>query len=57
MYGKYFHLDEDKQEISKAFENAMGPLAEYFALSQIDRYIGIVFGVAGYILRNKALQE
>jgi hypothetical protein len=56
MYGKYLHLDVEKQEISKAFESALGPLAEYFALSQIDKYIGIILGVAGYIRKNK-LQE
>lgn len=53
MYGKYLHLDKEKQEISAAFEKVFGPLAEYFALSQINKYIGIVLGVAGYIRKNK----
>lgn len=53
MYGKYLHLDPEKQEVSAAFEKTFGPLAEYFALSQIDKYIGIVLGVAEYIRKNK----
>ena len=57
MYGKYFHLDEDKQEISLAFEQATGPLAEYFALSQIDKFVGIVLAIAAYIRNNKLIED
>lgn len=53
MYGKYLHLDANKQAISALLEKSLGPLAEYFALSQIDKYVGIVLGVAGYIRKNK----
>lgn len=53
MYGKYLHLDSEKQAVSAAFEKGMGPLAEYFALSQIDKYVGIVLAIAAYIRDNK----
>lgn len=53
MYGKYLHLDPEKQAISARFEEVFGPLTEYFALSQIDKYVGIALGVAGYIRKNK----
>lgn len=53
MYGKYLHLDSEKQAISLSFEEVLGPLAEYFALSQIDKYIGVALSVAGYICKNK----
>lgn len=53
MYGKYLHLDSEKQAISASFEKVFGPLAEYYALSQIDKYVGIILGVAGYIRKNK----
>ncbi len=53
MYGKYLHLDPEKQEVTSVFEKTLGPLAEYFALSQIDKYVGIILGVAGYIRKNK----
>lgn len=52
MYGKYLHLDPEKQAISALLEKSFGSLVEYFALSQIDKYIGIVLGVAGYIRKN-----
>jgi hypothetical protein len=57
MYGKYLHLDQEKQAISAAFEKNIGPLAEYFGLSQIDKYVGIILGVSGYILKNKLYDE
>lgn len=53
MYGKYLHLDKEKQKINALFEQAFGELAEFFALSQIDKYTGIILGVAGYIRKNK----
>jgi hypothetical protein len=53
MYGKYFHMDSEEQEISAAFEKTFGQLSEYFALSHVDKYIGIVLAVAGYIRKNK----
>lgn len=53
MYGKYLHLDAEKQQVYRAFEATFGPLAESFALSQVERYVGIVLGVAGYIKKNK----
>lgn len=57
MYGKYLHLDPEKQAISTSFEQVLGPLAEYFALSQIDKYVGIILGVAAYIRDNKLLDN
>lgn len=52
MYGKYLHLDAEKQATYKQFEEMLGQMTEVFALSQIDRYIGIILGVAGYIIKN-----
>lgn len=52
MYGRYLHLDQKKEEVIESFEKSLGPLAEYFALNQVDRYIGIILGVAGYIKKH-----
>lgn len=57
MYGKYIHLDRNKQEVYSAFEQVFGPLAEYFALSQVDKYVGVVLSVAGYIRKYKLLDN
>src|SRR3990167_2017063 len=40
LYGKYFHLDKDKQNVIEQFESVFGPLAEVSALSQIEAYAG-----------------
>ena len=57
MYGKYLHLDKDKQQIYRAFERKLGSLAELYAFSQIEKYIGVVLFVAGYIRKNKLHSE
>lgn len=57
MYGKYLHLDKEKQIISYEFESAFGELAEFFALSQIDKFAGITLMVAGYIRKNKLYEK
>lgn len=57
MYGKYLHLDKEKQKTYKALEHVFGSLAEFYALSQVEKYAGIVFFVAGYIKRNKLCKE
>lgn len=57
MYGKYLHLDKEKQEIYRAFERVFGSLAEFYALSQLEKYAGVIFFVAGYIRKNKLTDE
>lgn len=57
LYGKYFHLDKEKQKIQYAIEQVFGPLAEFYALSQLEKYAGIVLGVAGYIRKNKLFKN
>jgi hypothetical protein len=53
MYGKYLHLDQEKQSISAMFEKEFGPLVEYLALRQIDKFARIILDVANYIRSNK----
>lgn len=49
MYGKYLHLDKEKKKIFRDIEQVFGPLAEVYALSEIDKYAGLIFMLAGYI--------
>ncbi len=49
LYGKYFHLDKEKQRIIRNFERSFGPLAEVSALTQIEAYAGFAMFVAKYI--------
>lgn len=52
MNGKYLHLDKKKQKVYRALERTFGSLVEFFALSQLERYIGIIFAIAGYVRHN-----
>ncbi|MCL4354062.1 hypothetical protein M1349_01155 [Patescibacteria group bacterium] len=55
LYGKYFHLDKEKQEIIKQFESTLGSFSELSALSQLEGYAGLILFVAGYIKRKRKL--
>lgn len=49
IYGKYLHLDKNKKKIFKNIEQVFGPLAEVYALSEVDKYAGLIFLLAGHI--------
>ncbi|MFA6325265.1 MAG: hypothetical protein WCX46_03510 [Candidatus Paceibacterota bacterium] len=55
LYGKYFHLDKDKQENYRSIEQSLGQYGEITALSQLERFAGIILGVAGYINQQNRL--
>ena len=53
MYGKYLHLDKDKKKIFKEIEQVFGPLAEVYALGQVDKYAYQIFLLAGHIIKSQ----
>jgi hypothetical protein len=54
LYGKYFHIDEEKKIIIQQFENTFGPLTEISALSQVEAYAGFAMITARYIKKRKS---
>ncbi|MGH7246284.1 MAG: hypothetical protein ACREGI_05140, partial [Candidatus Levyibacteriota bacterium] len=54
LYGKYFHIDKEKQEVIRQFEEFLGPLTEISALNQLEGYAGWAMLVAGCIKRRAA---
>lgn len=52
LYGKYFHLDPEKQEAYRLIEENLGYYGEYTALSQLERFAGIVFLVGRFIKKQ-----
>ncbi|MFA5894190.1 MAG: hypothetical protein WC851_00265 [Candidatus Shapirobacteria bacterium] len=51
LYGKYFHLEEAKQKAYRLIEENLGYYGEFTALSQLERFAGIVLMVAGVVKR------
>ncbi|TRZ53495.1 hypothetical protein D4R99_00740 [bacterium] len=51
LYGKYFHLEATKQKAYRLIEENLGYYGEFTALSQLERFAGIVLMVAGVIKR------
>lgn len=57
IYGKYFHIDTDKRKIINRFEQVLGSLTEISALTQVEGYAGLALILAGYIIRNKIIEN